>query len=143
MSLTWIHESPARWDAGKESIVGGAPAGIFAVRGSRPGDVITGDWWRVEDEGRTVGYGWMDTVWGDGEVLLAVDPAARRRGVGGFILARLDEEASIRGLNYLYNLVRSTHPDREKVTHWFESRGFVADSDGQVLRRRVAVTRRK
>ena len=142
MSLSWVRESPALWDEGKKRIVGDAPAGIFALMGGRSGDVIPGDWWRVEEGGRTAGYGWMDTVWGDGEILLAVDPSARKRGVGAFILDRLDQEASVRGLNYLYNLVRPTHPDRSGITRWLVARGFAADSDGEVLRRRVAAWKR-
>jgi GNAT superfamily N-acetyltransferase len=142
MSLNWVRESPATWDEGKKSIVGGAPAGIFQAIGGKPGELIAGDWWRVEEGGRTVGYGWMDTVWGDGEILLAVEPAARRRGVGAYILERLDEEASARGLNYLYNVVRPTHPDRPGITRWLTGRGFAADSDGDVLRRRVTASKR-
>jgi ribosomal protein S18 acetylase RimI-like enzyme len=136
MTRLWLREEPARWDAPKARIVGGAPAGIFDTRFQRllPGDLMPGTWWRVEDGGRIVGFGWMDVVWGDAEILLAVDPEAQRHGVGRFILEQLEREASERGLNYMYNLVRPTHPQREALTAWMLTRGFTAAEDGSLLR---------
>ena len=137
MSFRWMQENPAYWDSGKQAIVGAAPAGIFEPPAYEPGDLVAGEWWRVEENGDVVGYGWMDTNWGgDAEVLLSVAPGRSGHGVGSFILDQLEREAAARGLNYLYNVVRPTHPGREAVTRWLERRGFVAADDGQ-LRRRV------
>ena len=124
-TLRWIHESPAQWDAGKQALVDGAPEGIFDTGEYAPGDLVPGEWWRVEDAGRLVGYGWMDCTWGDAEILLVVAPAARGRGVGSFILERLEDEARVRGLNYLYNVVPESHPEPERVTAWLGKRRFV------------------
>lgn len=136
MSLDWIRESPARWDADKARIVGSADIGIFDSRYARctEGALVPGEWWRVEDSGRVVGYGWLDTVWGDAEILLATDAGERGRGVGTFTLDHLEAEARARGLNYLYNLVRPTHPRPRELTAWLERRGFRADEDGRLLR---------
>ena len=139
MPLTWTHESPARWDADKQRIVGDAPPGVFSIGPFRTGDVLAGDWWRVEDAGRVVGYGWMDYSWGDAEVLLAVDPAARRSGAGTFILDRLEEEAAGRGINYLYNVVPDAHPDRAGLESWLRRRGFAPSQEGGLLKRTVHV----
>jgi GNAT superfamily N-acetyltransferase len=130
MSFEWIRENPARWDEPKEAIVGAAPRGIFHVDPHERGDLIPGDWWRVEDDAAVVGYGWMDRTWGDAEILLAVDPKQRRRGLGTFILENLEREAAAYGINYLYNVVRLTHPDRDAITAWLEHRGFSRSSDG-------------
>jgi N-acetylglutamate synthase-like GNAT family acetyltransferase len=78
----------------------------------------------------------MDTTWGDAEILLAVGGVARGKGVGSFILDRLEEEAALRGLNYLYNVVQPNHPDPEGITAWLTKRGF-AESEGGLLRRKV------
>jgi GNAT superfamily N-acetyltransferase len=137
MPLTWRHESPALWDAGKERIIGGAPPGVFSLGPFKPGDVVPGDWWRVDEEARVVGYGWMDQSWGDAEILLAVDPAARHTGVGTFILDRLEDEAARQGVNYLYNVVPPAHPDKAGLTHWLLRRGFVASHEGGLLKRAV------
>jgi len=137
MSLTWSRESPALWDDDKQRIVGGAPAGVFALGPFRAGDLVPGDWWRVESSGRTVGYGWMDHAWGDAEVLLAVDAAAQDGGIGTFILDRLEDEAADRGINYLYNVVPEAHPDRTGLTRWLQRRGFVASHQGGLLKRAV------
>ena len=137
MERRWIHESPATWDPTKETILGGAPEGAFELSGLRDAGVLPGDWWRVEEDGRTVGYGWMDATWGDAEVLLAVDPGAQTHGVGSFILDRLEEEARARGLRYLYNVVRPEHADGARVAGWLTERGFKATDDGEVLRRVV------
>ncbi len=135
VSLDWVHENPPHWDGDKARIIGGAPPGIFDLGSHRERDLIPGEWWRVEEDGRVVGYGWLDTVWGDAEILLAVDPGARRRGVGEFILDRLEQEAAARGLNYLYNVVRPAHPDRHTVAAWLRSRGFEPARDGRLVRR--------
>jgi GNAT superfamily N-acetyltransferase len=139
MKLEWIEERPPTWDEGKERIVGEAPAGIFALGPFSPGDLLAGEWWRVEDAGRVVAYGWMDTVWGDAEVLVAVDPSEHGRGIGAFVFDQLEREAAERGLSYMHNVVRPTHPDAAEVTAWLERRGFKASSDG-LLRRRVRVS---
>jgi GNAT superfamily N-acetyltransferase len=137
MSLEWIKESPPYWDGDKAAVVGGAPDGIFEISSYNDGDLIAAEWWRVEEAGTVLGYGWMDHTWGDAEILLVVGEEARGRGVGTFILDRLEEEARDRGLNYMFNVVRPTHPDREGVTRWLEGRGFKASEDG-LLKRQVA-----
>jgi ribosomal protein S18 acetylase RimI-like enzyme len=136
MSRRWIHESPARWDASKARIVAGAPPGIFDSRYAAfaEGTLVPDDWWRVEDEGRVVGHGWLDVVWGDAEILLAVAPDAQRRGVGAFILDRLEDEARTRGLGYLYNVVRPTNPRALEVSRWLEKHGFRPEGDGRLVR---------
>ena len=47
------------------------------------------DWWRAEDGGTTVGYGWLDVTWGDAEMTLAVHPDHQEKGCGTFILEHL------------------------------------------------------
>ena len=86
MPLSWIHEETPRWDDAKSTIVGGSPEGALPPRAFAAGDLAPGEWFRVEENGRVVGYGWMDCIWGDAEVLLAVDPSRQRCGIGGFIL---------------------------------------------------------
>lgn len=137
MTFLWLEEKPARWDTHKARIIGEAPPGSFDARFRRckPGDLLPGEWWRVEHEGRAVGYGWLDVVWGDAEITVASDPAFERRGVGTFILSELEREARQRGLNNLYNIVRPTHPRHEDVSGWLERRGFRASEDGGLFRR--------
>jgi N-acetylglutamate synthase-like GNAT family acetyltransferase len=137
VSLTWTRESPPTWDADKARIIGEAPPGVFTLGPFKPGDVVPGDWWRVEHDGRTVGYGWMDHSWGDAEVLLAVTPDDRRSGVGTFILDRLEDEAAERGINYLYNVVPAAHPNRAWLEHWLQRRGFQPSREGNLLKRMV------
>ena len=137
MPLAWIRESPPLWDADKQRIIGEVPSRVFAIGPFRPGQVMPADWWRVEDDGRVIGYGWMDHAWGDAEVLLAVDPAAQRGGAGTFILDRLEDEAAERGINYLYNEVPDAHPRRDWLEQWLRQRGFAASREGSLLKRRV------
>ena len=135
MKLEWTPEADPRWDDDKARIVGGAPVGAFALGSFGKGDSLPGSWWRATGDGRTLGFGWMDQTWNGAEILLAVDPAQSRSGLGTYILDRLEHEASLRGLNYMFNVVRPTHPERAKITAWLESRGFHG-SEGE-LRRRV------
>lgn len=139
MRYRWIHESPAKWDQSKKRMIGEAPEGIFdeRYRSISEGELLPGEWWRVEDEGEVVGYGWLDVVWGDAEILLASSPKARRKGVGSYILEELSKEARVRGLNYLHNVVPKAHPQRAELTAWLEKRGFTASEDGKLLRYRV------
>lgn len=137
MSLEWIRERVAVWDADKLGIVGEAPTGTFdrRYRELTQGDVVPGEWWRVESDGNVVGYGWLDAVWGDAEILLATASGAEGKGVGSFIVDHLKHEAKRRGLNYLYNIVRPTHPNAAETTAWLEKRGFKAAEDGTLLAR--------
>jgi len=137
MALKWVREHRARWDAGKRDIIGSAPAGVFDARyvDQADGAPLSGDWWRVEDDGKTVAFGWLDAVWGDAEILLSVHADEQERGVGAFVLDRLAEEAAARGLNYVYNVVRPSHPDGGSLTRWLEARGFALQPDGRLTRR--------
>lgn len=142
MTLRWIRESPNTWNESKAELVGNAEPGIFDRRYAELsiGEPPPGEWWRVEDDGEIVGYGWMDVVWGDAEILMATRPGVRGKGVGTFIVEHLEAEARERGLNYLYNVVRPTHPNGEALSAWLQKRGFVGSHDGSLLR---AVVRQK
>lgn len=138
MALRWIREGITHWDQHKREIVGGAPPGVFddRYRSISDHELVPCEWWRVEDaEGRVLGYGWLDVVWGDAEILLAVDPRVERHGVGAFILTNLELEARARGLGYLTNLVRPTHPRADAVSHFLCKRGFVPQTDGRLVKR--------
>jgi GNAT superfamily N-acetyltransferase len=143
MSLVWVHENPPTWDDDKARIIMGAEPGIFDDRYGHltHGTLIPGEWWRVEDDGRVVGYGWLDSVFGNAEILLATASDARGQGVGTFVLDRLSEEAKARGLNYLYNVVRPTHPEPEELRSWLMARGFEGRDDGRLLKRSTGLRR--
>jgi GNAT superfamily N-acetyltransferase len=135
MALEWIRENPPYWDSEKQRILGGAEPGALQLPSHAFGELLPGEWWRVEEGGAVVGYGWMDCTWGDAEILLAVDPSRRGAGVGTFILDRLEEEGRERGVNYLYNLVRPTHPRKREVSAWLEARRFERSPDERLMRR--------
>jgi hypothetical protein len=132
----WVHEEEPRWDDDRDRVFGTVPPGVFRQVARPSGERLPGDWWQVRQGTRVVGYGWLDEVWGDAEVLLAVEEGARRTGAGAFALGRLEQEAAARGLNYVSNVVHDTHPDRAAVTAWFLAHGFTGTDDGQ-LRKRV------
>ncbi|CCG03436.1 GNAT family N-acetyltransferase [Blastococcus saxobsidens] len=135
-TLSWVKDEDPRWDADRRRVFATVPEVVFPSLPRREEEQLPGDWWRVEDGGRVVGYGWLDDVWGDAEILLAVEERARGTGAGAFTLARLEDEAVARGLNYVVNVVRDTHPDRAAVTEWFLAHGFAGTDDGR-LRKRV------
>jgi GNAT superfamily N-acetyltransferase len=130
MALTWVREDTPVWDAAKQSIVGGAPPGALETPKLAMGELVPGEWFRVEDNGTTVGFGWMDCTWGDAEITIAVAASRRGEGIGAFIVSHLEKEATTRGLNYLYNAVRPTHPDGVRVTRWLETQGFKPSGSG-------------
>jgi N-acetylglutamate synthase-like GNAT family acetyltransferase len=134
--LSWVKDDDPRWDAERERVFASVGPEIFPGLTRETGARLPGDWWRVEDGGRVVGYGWLDDVWGDAEILLAIERPARGTGAGTFTLAKLEEEARARGLNYVLNVVRDTHPDRAAVTAWFLAHGFAGTEDG-ALRKQV------
>jgi GNAT superfamily N-acetyltransferase len=140
MALTWNREPAPQWDADKRRVVGAAPPRVFpSLEGLSDGELVGGDWWRVERDGTPVGYGWMDVTWGDAEILLAVDPGAQQAGVGTWILDHLDSEAADRGVRYLYNVVPEAHPEPAELTAWLRKRGFEpSGEEGGLLRRKVA-----
>ena len=134
MKYDWVRENASRWDADKARIVGGQPQGIFELEELKSGDPVPGEWWRVSQDGLTVGFAWMDRTWDGAEVLLAVDPNQQKTGAGTFMLDQLEREAAVRGLNQLYNVVRPSHPDRDGVTRWLQGRGFKPTEGGELRR---------
>lgn len=140
MALTWKIQPNPVWDDDKERVVGGAPPGALDIS-YRLGTPVPGDWWVAEDEsGAIVGFGWLDATWGgDAEILLAVNPSSQQSGVGTFILGQLEREAAKRGMNYVYNTVRETHPGREVVHDWLAVRGYWGSSSDTTLRKRVSL----
>ena len=135
--MEWIQESPPHWDAEKQRII----PDVLSIT-KKDGEIVEGAWWRVEEEGQVVGYGWMESTFGDAEILLAVDESSRGHGVGTFILDQLEKEAHKQGLNYLYNVVPKKHPDKDKVSQWLQKRKFVpSGEDGETLKRSVAATK--
>ncbi len=134
--LAWVKDDDPRWDDDRERVFGSVPDGVFPANRHVMGERLPSDWWRVVDGGRVVGYGWLDDVWGDAEVLLVVEAGARGSGAGSFALSRLEAEAAARGLNYVLNVVRDTHPERDATTAWFLAHGFSPSDDGR-LRKRV------
>src|SRR3954452_11797358 len=122
--LRWVHDEDPRWDDDRRRLVAAVPEGVCGTEARRPGEPLSSDWWRVERDGRVVGYGWLDGGWGGGEVLLAVDAGGQSCGVGSFVMAHREQEAAARGLNYVVNVVRESHPSREAVTAWLVARGF-------------------
>ena len=130
--LRWVKDDDPRWDADRERVFATIGTDVFPGLARHIGDQLPSDWWRVEDGGRVVAYGWLDDVWGNAEILLAVDEAARGTGAGAFALARLEDEAAARGLNYVVNVVRDTHPERTAVTDWFLAHGFTGTDDGRL-----------
>jgi N-acetylglutamate synthase-like GNAT family acetyltransferase len=141
MALRWVHDDDPRWDDDRRRVFASVPQGVLRTEERSPGEPLSSDWWRVERDGRVVGYGWLDDVWGDAEVLLAVDAGERGSGVGSFVMAHLEQEAAARGLNYVVNVVRQSHPARDAVTAWLQGRGFSAAEDGR-LRKRVGTPAR-
>jgi ribosomal protein S18 acetylase RimI-like enzyme len=132
----WRPDPDPRWDDDRRRVFATVPTGVFDGLPQVEGTRLTADWWAVTDGDRVVGYGWLDDVWGDAEILLAVEEGARGTGAGAFALDRLEAEAAARGLGYVVNVVRSTHPDHDAVTAWFLAHGFRADDEGR-LRKRV------
>ena len=136
--MQWISESPPQWDDKKAEILGASPAGVFRVAEAKAGDLLPGDWWRVEIDGEVVGYGWMDVTWGYAPVLVAVAPSARDKGVGSFIMDQLAAEAHKQGLAYIFNVIPVAHPDPKGLSSWLQGRGFEpSSSDDRMLRRQV------
>jgi len=136
--LTWTHEDNPTWDADKQRVIGSAPEGAFDLAYA-DGAALPGDWWAARTpDGAVVGYGWLDATWGgDAEILLAVETSSRQHGVGSFVIAQLEREAASRGLNYVYNTVRATHPQRDELHDWLAVRGYRGSTADTTLRKRV------
>ena len=139
MTLTWTKENSPRWDADKQRVFGPAELAAVGLAGPAPGEPVADEWWRVTDGDQVAGYGWLDTEWGDARITFVVAPGRRGRGVGAFILERLEDEAAARGLNYIYNVVPGTHPDGAWIRNWLSTHGFHEASRGQ-LRRQVVTS---
>ena len=139
-ALHWVREDAPRWDEHKQAAFGEVELRSVGLEAPAPGAAVADEWWRVTDDAGTVlGYGWLDSEWGDAQISFLVVPGHRGAGVGEFVVAQLEREAAARGLNYVYNEVPATHPDRGWMTAWLVRHGFDSSPDG-TLRRRVGAT---
>lgn len=137
MSLYWTKEDAPRWDANKQRLFGADELAAVGLDKPGAGAALADEWWRVTDgDGAVVGYGWLDSEWGDAEITFLVGADNRGGRVGAFILDRLEAEAAKRGLNYIYNVVPAGHPDRAWMAHWLTLHGFFPSASGE-LRRQV------
>lgn len=135
--LVWVRQDNAVWDADKDRVIGGAPDGVFDITWAA-GDLLPGDWWAAVAGKDIVGSGWLDATWGgDAEILLSVDPARQLDGVGAFVLQHLEQEAARRGMNYVYNTVRDSHPDHDVVHDWLAGKGYRGGVNDPALRKHV------
>ncbi len=132
----WIREPfPVRRNDAMARILGSIPPGSLSLP---EGDLLPGDWWRLESNGEVVGYGWMDVTWGDAQVMIAVSADHRKAGHGATIVDHLAKEAHQRGLAYLFNTIPADHPDPDGVRAFLERQGFVSSGlEKRLLRRRV------
>lgn len=137
MALTWHREENALWDEDKKRIIGGAPDDIVDID-PVDGEALPGHWWCAKNDGAVVGYGCLDSAWGDAEIALVVDTGAQRKGVGSFVLENLEHEAAAQGVNYVYNTVHAKHPKRTEVQGWLKTRGFLGDDREEFLRKNVS-----
>ncbi len=136
MILHWIKEDTPRWDAEKQRLFGAAELAAVGLQAPESGAAIADEWWRVTDDiGSTVGYGWLDTEWGDAQITFFVAPSFRQAGIGEYIVGRLEAEAADRGVNYIYNVIPDSHPDPGWTKLWLAKHGFVPGTGD--LRRQV------
>ena len=136
--LRWVKDDDPRWDADRERVFATVPDGVF--RPSCPAAAASGcpaTGGGSEAGRRVVGYGWLDDVWGDAEILLAVEDGARGTGAGAFALARL-EDGGGRARTELRGQRGPRHPSRPRRSHRAGSwrRGFAGTDDGR-LRKQV------
>lgn len=139
MDLNWVREQTPRWDEHRREVFGADTPQVFGLGTPAAGDILADEWWRVDDGDETVGYGRLDSQWGNAEVLIAVAPARRGTGIARFILQQLEAEARERGLNYLYNTVKAENPDQRGVAAWLTRQGFQDSGTGE-LRKQVPAT---
>lgn len=137
MGWTWTKETRPRWDEDKQESFDAIALASVGIQAPASGSAIADEWWRVADDaGNLVGYGWLDSEWGDAQIAFIVLPQARGSGAGEFILNRLEAEAAAQGVNYIYNVVPDSHPDPQWITYWLELHGFYPSPHGD-LRRQV------
>lgn len=137
MGFTWTKETRPRWDADKQAAFDMVALASVGMKAPASDAAIADEWWRVADDvGNLIGYGWLDSEWGDAQIAFFVTPRARGNGAGEFILNRLEAEAAARGLNYIYNVIPAGHPDPQWMTYWLTQHGFYPSPHGD-LRRQV------
>src|SRR5260370_5607005 len=111
MGCTWTKESRPRWDADKQAAFDTVALASVGMKAPTSDTAIADEWWRVADDvGNLIGYGWLDSGWGDAQIAFFVTPRARGNGAGGVILNRLRAGAAARGLDYIFNLLPAGHP---------------------------------
>lgn len=140
MTLRWAKEDTPRWDADKQRLFGRDELAATGLSAAEDGAALADEWWRVTDDAGTVlGYGWLDSEWGDAQITFLVAGPERGHGVGAFVVGQLEREAAARGLNYIYNVIPAGHPDPAWMRQWLGLQGFSPSAHGD-LRRQVRGT---
>jgi GNAT superfamily N-acetyltransferase len=141
MGLSWLKDDDPRWDADRQRLFGAAELASVGMHPPADGAPVADEWWRVcDDAGELVGYGWLDSEWGNAQISFVVAPERRGQNIGAFVLDQLEDEARRRGLNYIYNVVPSSHPDRAWMAHWLTLHGFRDCGHGELRRQVRAAT---
>jgi len=120
--LGWTKEDAPRWDADKQRLFTTEALAAVGMEAPQAGYAIADEWWQVtNDGGDVVGYGWLDTEWGNAQIALLVGDGHRGRGIGDFILRQL---ASRRGPVYARRCVRrgvlidAVDINAQRIAHW-------------------------
>jgi hypothetical protein len=121
-SFGWVEDAEPRWDADRARVFATVSTEMFPAGLRVEGRRLPGIWWRVTDGGDTVAYGWLHLVSDRAVALLAVADTALDRGVNGFGMVRLGQEASSRGFERVVEMRRRRHPRRAWVTTWILER---------------------
>ena len=108
---------------------------MFDISRYQPGDLLPGDWWRVESDREIAGYGWLDYNWGR----WGNPPGQWRRRISGTALAGSSSicsrrKAQARGVYYIHNVVPAAHPDKAGLYRWLAAHGFADNGEGRLMR---------
>src|SRR5664279_3367030 len=67
--LHWTKEDNPHWDADKQAVFGPADLAAVGLHPPDDGSAVADEWWRVtDDSGAVLGYGWLDSEWGDAQI---------------------------------------------------------------------------
>lgn len=119
----WIKEEEPVWDSDKEDIIDCAPQGSFNM-GPKSNGTISGDWWKLVENKRVIGYGWISMISGDAELLIAVRKSEQHKGYGNIILENLEMEASKLKHNKVVAIIQSENINAVNIIYWLDRKGF-------------------
>lgn len=123
--MQFIQDTEAKWNDEKKVIFDEVESGTFDFYEVALNAPLPFEWWKIiDDNGITMGFGWINFEENDFEISFVVKNEFRKNSVGSIIVKELEELAIQRGVSHVLAIVKSSNPNSSKMIKWLYERDY-------------------